>query len=219
VSLPRIFFEGGSWLVWRADDISNLQSTARVLGTPSMTAPAFPQQSAYLALPVELMPCEAKWCHDRGLCAIVVARFHAPTQFAGELPKSFKDPMAADCPSEYDTEPAPPPDVPGGLYRVCSDLRARGLWVCDGANYGADFTVYRSVPGHDHSFALVWADARAIDTRKLIQYVRVAEASRKRAVLAIAAADIVRYVDVARLKSADEAQRPEPRGDASDETE
>jgi hypothetical protein len=215
-----VFFEGGSWLVWQAGDVSNLQATAHVLGTPSMTAPAFPQQSAFLSLPVELMPCEAKWCHDQGLCALVVARFHVSTHCAGDLPKSFTDPIPTDCPSDYDTEPTPPPDVPDNLYRVYCNLRARGFWVCDGANYGADFTVYRSVPGHDHSFALVWAEAGDTDTRKLIQYVRVAEASRKRAVLAIAAGDVVRYINVARLKNRGRAQQLDPRDDdASDSTE
>jgi hypothetical protein len=184
-----------------------------------MTAPAFPQQSTFLSLPVELMPCEAKWCHDQSLCDLVVARFHVPTHCAVDLPTSFTNPMGADCPSEYDAEPAPPPDVPDDLYRVYCDLRGRGLWVCDGANYGADFTVYRSVPGHDHSFALVWARAGQVDTRRLIQSVRVAEASRKRAVLAIAAEDAVRYIDVARLKGGDDAGQPCHRDDASDETE
>jgi tRNA splicing endonuclease len=115
-------------------------------------------------------------------------------------------PVRVDCEEEYDVEEVPIPDVPELLYAVYSDLKARGYWVCDGASSGADFAVYETAPGSDHSFALVWCESGDFDTRKLIQYMRIAESALKSAVLAIAGAEGIRYICVTRVKPAQDPQ-------------
>jgi hypothetical protein len=200
--LPRIFFEGGSWLLWNADDVTTLRSTAKVLGTPSMTSPAFPQQSTFLCLPVELMSCESRWCQEHGFCTLVLPRFHHfETDVPPDLPTTYSGRISVDCESEYDVEEAPIPDVPELLYAVYSDLKARGFWVCDGNHYGADFAIYRTSPGSDHSIALVWCQESDVDVRKLVQYVRIAESAKKNAVMAVGGSMGVRYINISRVKS------------------
>ena len=69
-SLPRIFYEGGSWLIWAVNEIEKLFETAHIIGSAAMTAPHFPSQSSELSLPIELTPCEAKWCSENNFCSL-----------------------------------------------------------------------------------------------------------------------------------------------------
>jgi tRNA splicing endonuclease len=87
------------------------------------------------------------------------------------------------------------------LYAIYYHLKARGDWVCDGSNYGADFSIYRSRLWSDHSIALVWCQNGDADARKVVQDVRVAESAAKNAIIGVGAPAGVRHANVRRVKA------------------
>jgi tRNA splicing endonuclease len=173
-----------------------------------MTAPAFPQQSKHLALPVELSPCEAKWCYEKGFCVLVVSKYSsldlAVKTDAAELPQTFRDMVRLDDPSMYDVEEVDPPEVDERVFQVYADLKAKGFWICDGAHYGSDFSIYKDVPGSCHSLALIWITSETMDTRKLIQCIRVGDSNKKAAVFAVVSGSVVRYLTMNHWKDKSE---------------
>ena len=51
--LPRLFNEGDEWFIWKAEELTTLRKSAKIMGELCMTAPDFPKQSLFLALPAK----------------------------------------------------------------------------------------------------------------------------------------------------------------------
>ncbi|OHT05816.1 tRNA intron endonuclease, catalytic C-terminal domain containing protein [Tritrichomonas foetus] len=204
--LPRIFKEGGTWLVWTANEIETLWTTAHVIGAATMTAPFFPKQSNELSLPYEIMPCEVKWCHEKGFCRLVVAKFKI--DFCeidkSKIPVNYDKEVKIDDESEYDIVFTDPPEVDEIEYKTYCILRQKGFWVTDGKNYGCNFSIYKEEPWKCHSSALVWCEESILNTRNLIQHVRIAESTKKSAVTAILYNNEIKFIDFTRYKAPEE---------------
>ena len=202
--MSLVFFEGGSWLIWRSKDFSSLREH-KILGIPSMIAPAFPQQAKFLSLPVEIMPCEAKWLSENGFCRLVTAKFDE-IETEVEIPNKYVDIVCADREDDYDLVDVEPPIVDDIVYSAYLELREKGLWVTSGIKYGSDFALYETPPGSCHAFALVWCQRGEFDTRQLVQRMRVAEATKKTFLLAFKSNETVTFVDVKRHKDKAEVE-------------
>jgi tRNA splicing endonuclease len=132
----------------------------------------------------------------------VTAKYHALDGEYGEerLPDAFKDLVCLEDPSMYDVEEVGPPEVDDHLFQVYSNLKEMGFWVCDGSHYGSDFAIYKEVPGCCHSLALIWVMSGQIDTRKLVQCIRVADSAKKQAIFAVAGHSGVKYISMRHCK-------------------
>lgn len=207
--LPRIFYEGGSWLIWTVDELEVLYKTAKIIGSATMTAPHFPRQSAELALPIEIMPCEAKWCFENHFCILVTAKFKIDLTTIPliQLPQKYNSEIKIDDSSEYEIEPVDPPKIDPLLYKTYTNLKNKKYWISTGINFGCNFMVYQSEPWKCHSFALVWCESEIFDTRKLIQHVRIAESTKKSAIASFLLPDgSVKFLEFSRFKTqADDA--------------
>ena len=196
--MAYVFCEGGSWLIWRAKDFTVIREH-NIIGIPSLTAPAFPQQTKFLALPVELMPCEAKWLYEHGICRLVSAQFKDIDNTAEIIPK-YTELVYADREDEYDVVDVAPPVVDDLLYMTYCELQGKGFWVTNGIKYGSDFALYQTAPGSCHAFALVWCQSGEFDTHQLIQKMRVSESTKKTFLIAFKFNETVKFVDVKRHK-------------------
>lgn len=210
--LPRIFFEGGSWLVWTATEVEEIYKTTHIVGSATMTAPHFPKQTGELSLPFELMPCEAKWCYENHFCTLntLKANFDLTSVPASQLPSIYDKSIQIDNESEYEIEMIEPPDVDDFLYQTYCILKQKGFWIYDGKNYGCDFSIYKEEPWKCHSYALVWCEKEFLDTRKLIQHVRISESTKKKSIAAILTKDgSIKLVNFSRFKTKDDKEEVE----------
>lgn len=205
--LPRIYYEGGSWLIWTANEVEELYKLAKIVGCATLTAPHFPKQSNELSLPFELMPCEVRWCYDNHYCSLYVIKpkFELTTVPIPQLPSLYDKQIKIDDESEYENEPIEPPEIDSQLYETYCILKKKGFWIYDGQNYGCDFSIYKDEPWKCHSYALVWCEKEFFNTRQLIQHVRIAESTKKKAIAAIASEDgSINLVDFSRYKMKDD---------------
>lgn len=199
----RIFSEGDAWLIWDSDSVRTLRSIHGIIGSPSLTAPHFPQQSKFLGLPLSLSACEVLWCHSRGIAELCSARFPAPPPAPAGTSAPPSRPCA-DRPCEYTAVPASPPPVDPLRYSVFCALKAEGYWVTDAANYGCDFAVYARAPWECHASALVWCMRGALDTKRLIALQRIAESALKRLLCAsLSRGGALRLTEFRRLRCAE----------------
>ena len=199
--IPLVFFEGGSFLVWKADDVKKLRENAGVVGEPVMTSPWYPRQNTHLSLPFEFTPYEIKWCIDNGKCRLVKPIFkNEISQTFTEPPKFSPKIQQIHDESEFEIEPVDAPEVDNFKYQVFCLLKEKGFCVGDGTQYSCDFTVYKSEPWNCHSSALVWCEVGKFDTRKLIQHVRIADSTKKHAIAAIASGSSVSFIELSRFK-------------------
>jgi tRNA splicing endonuclease len=130
----------------------------------------------------------------QGFATLVLPPFHHfQSDIPAELPTAYTGRISVDCESEY--------DVAELLYAVYCHLKVRGDWVCDGSNFGADFSVYRSRPGSDHSIVLAWCQDGDADARKVAQDVGIAERVTKKAIMAVGALAGVRHVNIRKVKA------------------
>ena len=202
-NLPRIFYEGGAWLIWTAEEVEKIWETAKVLGTASMTAPFFPKQSKILSLPYELSEIEVKWCFDRKLCVLVEPKFKIELNNIDQnvIPDKYEKPINIDNRSEYDIINVDPPNVDIFLYKTFCQLKEKDYWIFEGGNYGCDFVIYKMEPWKCHASTLVWCQRGPLDTRELIQHVRIAESTKKNAVAAVQVGDEIKYINFTRYKT------------------
>ena len=208
----RVFREGGAWFVWTAAEWE-LARERGVVGVPVLTAPAFPQQSRFLGMPVEVMACEARYLHEKAGARLVEARFKERGEVvASQLEEQFKEMVVAFDEGEFEAVDVDPPEVDSLLYKTYCMLREKGMWVMNGHKYGADFAVYRGSPGSCHAFGLVWCSGEKIDTRWLIRTMRIAEASNKEMIVAVGKGDGVRLVSCGRWKGETEAEPEQESG-------
>ena len=208
----RVFREGGAWLVWTAAEWE-LAREQGVVGVPVLTAPAFPQQSRFLGLPVEVMACEARFLHEKAGARLVEAKFKDRGEVAAaQLGEQYKELVVAFDEAEFEAVDVDPPEVDSLLYKTYCVLRERGIWVISGNKYGADFAVYKSSPGSSHAFGLVWCCRDKIDTRWLIRTMRIAEASNKEMIVAVSVGDGVRLVSCGRWKGETEPEQEQESG-------
>ena len=202
----RVFVEDGRCLIWTAKEWTVARENG-VLGIPSLTAPAFPQQSRFLGLPVVILGCEAKFLCERHGFTAVRAKFHEIGEVnAAELPQQFVETVTVFNEDEFDVEEAALPEIDEIEYRTYSTLRDKGVWVTSGEKYGADFAVYTESPGACHASTLVWICRETIDTRRMIRAMRIAEAANKEMVMAMPAGDGIRFVKAGRWKEAGQEQ-------------
>ncbi|ODV91532.1 hypothetical protein CANCADRAFT_55386 [Tortispora caseinolytica NRRL Y-17796] len=64
---------GSSFFIFNVDDLKYLRENHKILGTLTGTLPAFPQQSVFLGLPLQLMPEQAKYLVDHEIAYIASA--------------------------------------------------------------------------------------------------------------------------------------------------
>ena len=208
-SLPRVFFEGGSWLIWTTNEVDEIFKTTHIVGSATMTAPHYPKQTNELSLPFELMPCEAKWCYENHFCSLNVMKpnFDLTSVPVSQLPSIFDKPIQIDNESEYEIIPIEPPEVDNLLYQTYCILKKSGFWIYNGKNYGCDFSIYKDEPWKCHSYALVWCEKDLLNTRNLIQHVRISESTKKNAIAAILTDEgSVRLVNFSRCKARGEKE-------------
>ncbi|KAH0789192.1 tRNA-intron endonuclease catalytic domain-like protein [Histomonas meleagridis] len=205
--MAKVFYEGDSWLIWDPNDIEKLRNEARVIGSATLTAPNFPQQSKFLGLPIELTSYEAKWCFENGFCKLVKPIFKDfNSDFPDEiLEQNFrKITIRAHDESEYEIEEIGPPILDPFKYKVYCDLK-QNYWISDASNYGCDFAIYISPPWECHSSAFIWCNNEILDTKKLIQLMRISETARKRLISAhLTPNGNIEYVEFSRYKSVED---------------
>lgn len=190
-----VFREGGSWLVWDTDGLCRLRRECGVVGALRGTSPWYPTQHDYLSLPAELMGCEVRWCVERGACRAVRAIFTEEMR-SGELGGvETARQKIEDGEWEWEDEKVV---VDEREFLVYTYLREHGLWVVDGSGYGATFAAYPGPPWETHSEALVWVDCSSLPPASLVRRVRIAEGTRKTAVVASVGAGGVRLVTLCR---------------------
>lgn len=207
VAPPRIFSEGGSWLIWTVNEVEEIYNTTHIVGSATMTAPHYPKQTSELSLPFELMPCEVKWCYENNFCTLcaIKANFDLESVPASQLPQMFDQQIQIDDDSEYEILTVDPPEVDPLLYQTYCILKQSGYWIYNGQNYGCDFTIYQNEPWKCHSYALVWCEEKFLNTRKLIHHIRISESTKKNAIAAIQSDDgSVKLVQFFRYKSKDD---------------
>ena len=205
--LPRIFNEGDEWFVWKAEELTALRTNAKVMGELCMTAPDFPKQSLFLGLPAKFSKNEVYWCYQHNLCRLVKPIFKRPITNLQDCPEhrnslhsiSFST-CYLDNEEDYDIEDIPPPQPDPFQYSVFETFKEKDFWVQDGSNYGCDFCIYVKEPWTCHASALVWCEPEKMNTKTLIQHVRVAENVHKRGIAAIQdpISSVINYIEIYR---------------------
>lgn len=196
----RIFFEGGAWLVWTAEEVQKLRKDAKVIGEATMTSPWYPKQSIHLSLPFEFTPCEVLWCYNKGFCKTVKPIFKDQITSIKDAENYKSRIQVLHDDTEFNLEDVDPPSINPFLFEVYSDLKSKGFYVGDGSQYSCDFAVYRDAPWCCHSSALIWVEESELNTRTLIQHTRIADAAKKHGIAAIKVESKIKYVEFSRYK-------------------
>lgn len=202
-----LFHENDAWLVWNPDFVRVLRESAKIMGTPILTTPQFPQQSRDLSLPLELTAYEAKWCIENGFCHPVIPKFKTEIQPVTQdkideyiKTRQKNSLQKLDDTNDYDMADCGGPVLDDFKYKIFNDLKKRDYWITSGENYGCDFVIYVDQPWMCHAIALVWCDDGCSNYRNMIQYVRVAESVKKKAIIAIPQQSNIRYLEFIREK-------------------
>ncbi|EAX91939.1 tRNA intron endonuclease, catalytic C-terminal domain containing protein [Trichomonas vaginalis G3] len=193
-ALPRIFYEGGSWLVWTAGEVEELKKNAKVMGEASMTSPWYNHQNKYLGLPFEFSEYEVLWCAQNNLCRLVKPIFKEKIVPIENSAYKFDTIIQAHKEDDFDEEDAEFPTPPLFKYQVFCDLKKYGYTIGDGSHYTCDFAVYKNDAWNSHSSALVWCQENDFDTRNLISWVRIADGAKKYGIVAINADNKIKYI-------------------------
>ncbi|KAI8145352.1 tRNA intron endonuclease [Fennellomyces sp. T-0311] len=117
-------------LVFDAEDVKQLRSQHRIVGTLIGTLPRLPLQNAFLGLPLQLLPEET---------ALLVAKNLACMDAPWSYPNSKDERLR---------------------YRVFEYLWSREYYITSGLKFGGDFLVYLGDPMRFHSHFIVSAKDR-----------------------------------------------------------
>ena len=202
--VPLIFYEGGSFLAWKAEDVGFMREKAKVIGCATMTSPWYSKQNHNLALPFAFTPYEIKWCLEHKLCKLVKPIFKSEIKTPKEIPQSFKsDIQVLHDDSEFDIEEITDFCFPSDnfKYEIYCLLKEKGFYIADGSQYACDFAIYKKEPWICHSSVLLWCENELFDTRKLIQHARISDSTLKKAVVAIKTKDnTISFIELKRFK-------------------
>jgi len=201
---PLVFYEGGSWLIWTANEAEILLRDAGIMGMPTMSSPFYPRQMKELCLPIEITSIEAKWCHENGFCNIYKPVFPKEIKNIPEIGNNTEKVNHTHIDSEFELVEADIPVISDIKYKSYCKLREMGLFILDGSAYGCDYAIYQNEPWKCHAFSLLFCLEGNLESRKLIQLSRIADSSKKSLLLSSFYEDSIRFMKFSRFKPTNE---------------
>lgn len=142
ISLPVV---DGRVLVWDVNHIEALREKYHISGVLTGVLPQFPQQNVFQGLPLQLMPEEVKYLHEKGLIELVDDKIaqSSESEDQGAVQRSSKAVKIAAVSSK---SPAPIttyyelPNEAG--YYLFKYLINRGYYMLPGLRFGCQYMAY-----------------------------------------------------------------------------